>query len=149
VEIDSREELWNVQRACFVSIKTVKGDLRGCIGTIVPVCPSLDAEIIENAISSSTKDPRFPPMKIAELDGVVFSVDVLGRPEKVRDRTELDPKKWGIIVSKGMMRGVLLPDLEGVDTVGAQIEIASRKAGIYDTNGIAVERFSVDRYTEE
>jgi AmmeMemoRadiSam system protein A len=148
VEIDPREELWNMRRACFVSIKTAGGDLRGCIGTISPVRPSLDLEIIENAVSSSTRDPRFPPMKTAELDGVVFSVDVLGKPEKVRSRDELDPEKWGVIVSKGMRRGVLLPDLEGVDTAEAQIEIACRKAGIYDTDGISIERFSVKRYPE-
>ncbi|MDR1137245.1 MAG: AmmeMemoRadiSam system protein A [Synergistaceae bacterium] len=148
-EIDTREEMWNIRRACFVSIKTTDGELRGCIGTVTPAYPSLDMEIIGNAISSSTRDPRFPPMKNNELDGVVFSVDVLGEPEKVRDSTELDPKKWGIVVSKGMRRGVLLPDLEGVATVEAQIEIASRKAGIYDTDGISIERFSVDRYSEQ
>jgi AmmeMemoRadiSam system protein A len=148
-EIDPREELWNIRRACFVSIKTAGGDLRGCIGTIAPMRPSLDMEIIGNAISSSTRDPRFPPMQKDELDEVVFSVDVLGEPEKVRSRAELDPKKWGVIVSQGMRRGVLLPDLEGVDSVETQLEIASRKAGIYDTDGISIERFSVDRYPEK
>jgi AmmeMemoRadiSam system protein A len=146
--IDPDESLWNLRRACFVSIKTLSGDLRGCIGTIAPVQPSLDREIVENAISSSTRDPRFPPMRFEELSGVVFSVDVLSEPEKVSDRSLLDAKKWGVIVSKGARRGVLLPDLEGVDTVEAQLEIASRKAGIYDTNGLAIERFSVERYPE-
>jgi AMMECR1 domain-containing protein len=105
-------------------------------------------EIIGNAISSSTRDPRFPPMKKEELENVVFSVDVLGEPEKVNDLTELDPKKWGVVVSKGSRRGVLLPDLEGVNTVEEQIEIASRKAGISEPDGISVERFGVDRYPE-
>jgi AmmeMemoRadiSam system protein A len=149
LEIDPREELWNIRRACFVSIKTVSGDLRGCIGTILPVQPSLDREIIENAISSSTRDPRFPRMKTEELGGVVFSVDVLGEPERIPDKSMLDVKKWGVIVSKGMRRGVLLPDLEGVDTVDAQIEIASRKAGLYGAGGVTLERFSVERYPEE
>ena len=149
LEIDRRAELWNIRRACFVSIKTVSGDLRGCIGTILPARPSLDIEIIENAVSSSTRDPRFPPMKHAELDNVVFSVDVLSEPEKIPDRGMLDVRKWGVIVSKGARRGVLLPDLEGVDTVDEQIEIASRKAGIFgDTGGITLERFSVRRYPE-
>jgi AmmeMemoRadiSam system protein A len=148
LEVDSDARLWNLRRACFVSIKTTSGDLRGCIGTIAPVQPSLDREIIENAISSSTRDPRFPPMKSAELAGVVFSVDVLGQPERISDMGLLDAKIWGVIVSKGMRRGVLLPDLEGVDTVAAQIEIACRKAGIYDMDGIAVGRFSVKRYPE-
>ncbi|MDR1134290.1 MAG: AmmeMemoRadiSam system protein A [Synergistaceae bacterium] len=148
LEVDPRAELWSVSRACFVSIKTLSGDLRGCIGTILPTCPSLDAEIIENAISASVRDPRFPPMKKNELDRVVFSVDVLSAPEKIPDRSMLDVKKWGVIVSKGARRGVLLPDLDGVDTVDEQIEIASRKAGIYDADGVTLERFSVRRYPE-
>jgi AmmeMemoRadiSam system protein A len=148
VDIDPDKNLWTLRRACFVSIKTLSGGLRGCIGTIMPVQPSLDREIIENAVSSSTRDPRFPPMTPGELAGVVFSVDVLSEPEKVSDRSLLDAEKWGVIVSKGMRRGVLLPDLEGVDSVEAQLEIAARKAGIYDMNGISVERFSVDRYNE-
>jgi AmmeMemoRadiSam system protein A len=149
MEIDPRPELWNIRRACFVSIKTASGDLRGCIGTILPVQPSLDREIIENAISSSTRDPRFPRMKSEELAGVVFSVDVLSEPEKIPDKSMLDVKKWGVIVSKGGRRGVLLPDLDGVDTVDEQIEIASRKAGISDGAGITLERFSVRRYPEK
>jgi AmmeMemoRadiSam system protein A len=147
-EVDSDEKLWGAQRACFVSIKTRAGDLRGCIGTISPVQPTLDREIIMNAISSSTRDPRFPPMTARELEGVVFSVDILGEPEAVASKSELDPKKWGIIVHKGMRRGVLLPDLEGVDTVERQIEIAVQKAGIQPDSEIAIERFSVDRYRE-
>ena len=149
IEIDPRAELWNIRRACFVSIKTLSGDLRGCIGTILPVRPTLDIEIIENAVSSSTRDPRFTPMKKAELDNVAFSVDVLSEPEKIPDKSMLDVKKWGVIVSKRGRRGVLLPDLDGVDTVDGQIEIASRKAGIYDIEGITLERFSVRRYPEE
>ena len=148
IEIDPRPELWNLRRACFVSIKTTGGDLRGCIGTIVPMRSSIDLEIMENAISSSTRDPRFPPIKARELDRVVFSVDVLSEPEVVADINTLDASKWGVIVTKGPARGVLLPDLEGVDTVARQIEIAAAKAGIYDMRGVTIERFSVDRYPE-
>ena len=147
-DVDPDASLWNLRRACFVSIKTADGGLRGCIGTIMPVQPSLDREIIENAISSSTRDPRFPAMSIAELPGVVFSVDVLSEPERIAGRGELDAKRWGVIVSKGMRRGVLLPDLEGVDTVEEQLDIACRKAGIHGTDGISIERFSVERYPE-
>ncbi|MCL2684140.1 MAG: AmmeMemoRadiSam system protein A [Synergistaceae bacterium] len=148
VEVDPDASLWNMRRACFVSIKTASGNLRGCIGTIVPVQTSLDREIIENAISSSTRDPRFPAITASELPSVVFSVDVLGEPERITDRGMLDAKCWGVIVSKGMRRGVLLPDLEGVDTVDYQLEIACRKAGISDINGITIERFSVKRFPE-
>ncbi len=140
--------LWKERRACFVSIKKRNGELRGCIGTLRPLNPSLDKEIIANAISASTSDPRFSPMNKSELDNVVFSVDVLSEPEEISGIEELEPKKYGVIVSKGYRRGVLLPDLDGVDTAEQQVEIAAMKAGIYDTDGIRLERFTVTRYKE-
>lgn len=148
VEVDPDESIWNMRRACFVSIKTLRGDLRGCIGTILPAQPSLDCEIAENAVSASTRDPRFPPMRSEELDGVRFSVDVLTLPEPVDDISELDPKTWGVVVSQGYARGVLLPDLEGVETVEDQLAIASGKAGIRNFRGAQIERFRVERYCE-
>ena len=141
-------ELWAERRACFVSIKTRSGALRGCIGTLAPSQRSLDREIIANAVSASTRDPRFPPMTREELPDVLFSVDVLSDPEPVTDLADLDPGEWGVIVSKDGRRGVLLPDLEGVDTVEEQLAIAARKAGIADLRGISVERFRVDRFKE-
>ncbi len=141
-------ELWTERRACFVSIKTRSGALRGCIGTLTPAERSLDREVVANAVSAAIRDPRFPPMVREELPDVVFSVDVLADPEPVRDLGELDPGVWGVVVSKGGRRGVLLPDLEGVDTVGEQLAIAARKAGITDLRGVFVERFRVDRYRE-
>ena len=141
-------ELWAERRACFVSIKTRSGALRGCIGTLAPSQRSLDREIIANAVSAATRDPRFPPMTREELPGVLFSVDVLSDPEPVTDLADLDSGEWGVIVSKDGRRGVLLPDLEGVDTVEEQLAIAARKAGIADLRGISVERFRVDRFKE-
>ena len=141
-------ELWAERRACFVSIKTRSGALRGCIGTLASLQRSLDREIIANAVSAATRDPRFPPMTREELPGVLFSVDVLSEPEPVTDLADLDPGEWGVIVSKDGRRGVLLPDLEGVDTVEEQLAIAARKAGIADLRGISVERFRVDRCKE-
>ncbi|MBR0075265.1 MAG: AmmeMemoRadiSam system protein A [Synergistaceae bacterium] len=140
--------LWNERSACFVSIKTKDGELRGCIGTLSPIQKTLDKEIIANAVSASTRDPRFPPMKKEELSNVIFSVDVLSEPEPIENINQLNPKKYGVIVSKGYRRGVLLPDLEGVDTAEQQIQIASMKAGIYDLDGIKLERFTVTRYKE-
>ena len=144
----AKSELWKEHKSCFVSIKMKNGDLRGCIGTLSPLYPSLDKEIIANAVSASTRDPRFPPMSINELDDVVFSVDVLSEPEDISGIDMLDTKKFGVIVSKGYRRGVLLPDLEGVDTAEQQIEIAAMKAGIYDLDGVRLERFTVERYRE-
>ena len=141
-------ELWAERRACFVSIKARSGALRGCIGTLAPSQRSLDREIIANAVSAATRDPRFPPMTREELPDVLFSVDVLSDPEPVTDLADLDPREWGVIVSKSGRRGVLLPDLEGVDTVEDQLAIAARKAGIADLRGISVERFRVDRFKE-
>ena len=140
--------LWNGHKSCFVSIKTKDGELRGCIGTLSPIQESLDKEIITNAVSASTKDPRFPPMVKHELDNVVFSVDVLSEAEPVEGITQLDPKRYGVIVSKGYRRGVLLPDLEGVDTAEQQVGIAAMKAGLRDLDGIKLERFTVTRYKE-
>lgn len=147
-EIDADAELWSGERACFVSIKKTDGDLRGCIGTILPTQPGLDREIVANAVSASTRDPRFPPMKEPELAHVVFSVDVLSAPEPVADIDALDPRVWGVIVAKGARRGVLLPDLEGVDSARQQLEIAARKAGLQNWDGALIERFRVDRYAE-
>ena len=140
--------LWKEHKSCFVSIKTKNGELRGCIGTLRPLNPSLDKEIIANAISASTSDPRFPPMTKDELNNVIFSVDVLSEPEPIENITQLDPKKYGVIVSKGYRRGVLLPDLEGVDTAEQQIEIAAMKAGLRNLDGVMLERFTVTRYKE-
>ena len=140
--------LWNEHKSCFVSIKTKNGDLRGCIGTLSPVQESLDKEIIANAVSASTRDPRFPPMTKDELNNVVFSVDILSEAEPIESITQLNPKMYGVIVSKGYRRGVLLPDLEGVDTAEQQVQIAAMKAGLYDLDGVKLERFTVTRYKE-
>ena len=142
-------ELWRDRKACFVSIKTKNGDLRGCIGTLSPLQASLDKEIIANAVSASTHDPRFPAMTKDELSNVIFSIDVLSEPEEIKNISQLDPKKYGVIVSKGYRRGVLLPDIEGVDTAEQQVKIAAMKAGIYDYDEINLERFTVTRYKEQ
>lgn len=141
--------LWGRTAACFVSIKTSQGALRGCIGTLVPSQATLDREIIENAVAAATRDPRFPPMTAEELEGVRLSVDVLSDPEPVEGVEQLDPRLWGVIVSKGWRRGVLLPDLEGVDTAEQQVEIAARKAGLGSLEGVALQRFGVTRYREQ
>ena len=140
--------LWSEHKSCFVSIKTKSGELRGCIGTLSPIHESLDKEIIVNSVSASTRDPRFPPMTSDELNNVIFSVDVLSKAEPIENIQQLNPKKYGVIVSEGYRRGVLLPDLEGVDTAEQQVQIAAMKAGIYDLEKIKLERFTVTRYKE-
>jgi len=141
--------IWSLTRACFVSIKNKDGSLRGCIGTILPTQPGLAREIMANAVSAATRDPRFPPMTARELPGVIFSVDVLSPPEPVGGLDQLDPARWGVIVTKGRQRGLLLPDLEGVDTVEKQVSIAAQKAGLSSLAGVSLERFSVTRYKED
>ena len=134
------------QRAgTFVSIKK-RGELRGCIGTFLPVCENVAQEVIRNAIAAATEDPRFPPVREDELDELDISVDVLSAPEPVSDLSQLDPKKYGVIVESGFRRGLLLPDLEGVDTVEQQLAIAMAKAGISPGEPIKVYRFTVNRY---
>ncbi|MDR2161428.1 MAG: AmmeMemoRadiSam system protein A [Desulfovibrio sp.] len=141
--------LWSTPKACFVSIKTLNGGLRGCIGTIAPSRASLAQEIRENAISAAIKDWRFRPMTAEELDGVTFSVDILSTPEPVEDVRKLDPSVYGVIVSKGNRRGLLLPDLPGVTTVDQQLRIAADKGGISNLAEARIERFTVERYPED
>lgn len=130
----------------FVSLKK-SGQLRGCIGTFSPVRENVAIEIIRNAVSAATEDPRFSPVRTDELEDITYSVDVLTSPEKVNDVSELNPKKYGVIVAHGNRRGLLLPDLEGVDTVEEQLRITKMKAGInpMETN-LEIFRFEVRRY---
>ncbi|MGB9612695.1 MAG: AmmeMemoRadiSam system protein A [Candidatus Margulisiibacteriota bacterium] len=129
----------------FVSLHR-HGQLRGCIGTFAPTTENVAQEIIRNAIESSTADPRFPPMREEELEGLEISVDVLSEPEPVNSINELDAKKYGVIVKSGWRRGLLLPDLEGVDTPEQQIAICRRKAGIGEDEPVELFRFKVRRY---
>lgn len=132
---------------CFVSIHTHSDDaLRGCIGTIAPTQRSLAEEIIQNAISAASRDPRFPPIDAQELNDLDISVDVLFEPEPAT-RNELDVKTYGVIVTQGFKRGLLLPDLEGVDSVTEQLRIACMKAGIDPNSSYDIERFKVVRHT--
>lgn len=133
------------QAGVFVSLKK-KGQLRGCIGTFEPTQPSVAEEVIRNAISSATGDPRFSPVRPDELDGLGYSVDILTHPEPVEDRSQLDAKKYGVIVAAGGRRGLLLPDLEGVDSVDMQISICRQKAGITPSEPVKLYRFEVRRY---
>ena len=129
----------------FVSLH--RGDeLRGCIGTIEPVRENVAAEVIANAISAATRDPRFPPVRPDELADLEVSVDVLTEPEPISSLAELDPKRYGVIVQSGSRRGLLLPDLEGVDTARQQVASALRKAWIDPDDRYQMYRFEVIRH---
>ena len=134
------------QAGTFVSLHTKDGALRGCIGTFQPTQPSVAEEVIHNAISAATRDPRFHPVQPAELDDLDISVDVLTEPEPVDRISELDAKKYGVIVECGWRKGLLLPDLEGVDTVDQQIDICCQKGGIEPGEPTNLYRFEVKRY---
>lgn len=129
----------------FVSIHEY-GELRGCIGTTVPTQANVGEEIIANAIAAATQDPRFSPIKDWELPYLDISVDVLSPSEKITSIKLLDPKRYGVIVEKGNQRGLLLPDLDGVDTVEKQIAIAKRKAGLAEEDKVTLYRFEVVRH---
>ena len=136
--------------ACFVSIKTSSGDLRGCIGTVEPIKQNLAEELVANAINAATRDPRFPPVAAEELGNLRYSVDILG-PSEPAEFEDLDPKLYGVIVEdeSGYKRGLLLPDIEGVETARQQVDIAARKAGISSDETVKLSRFRVDRYREK
>ena len=139
------EEMLSRRAGTFVSIHE-NGMLRGCIGTIAATRASIALEIIGNAVSAATRDPRFRPIEADELDSLEISVDVLGPTEPVDGPSELDVKKYGVIVTKDMRRGLLLPNLDGVDTVAEQISIAKQKAGIRENEEVQLERFEVVRH---
>lgn len=138
------EEILTQKRGAFVSLK-VDGELRGCIGTILPVTENLAQEIIRNAVEAGEKDPRFYPVEEDELMDIDYSVDVLMPPKKA-SKGELDPKRFGVIVRKGSRAGLLLPDLEGVDSIDKQLEIALKKAGIDKHEDYSIEKFEAIRH---
>ena len=139
------DELLTRRAGAFVSLHR-DGRLRGCIGTIAATQRSVAEEIIENAVSACSRDPRFLPVRPNELNGLEISVDVLGEPEPVDSPDALDVKRYGVIVSHGRKRGLLLPDLDGVDTVDEQIRIAREKGGIRENEPYTLERFEVVRH---
>jgi len=139
------EEMLNRRAGVFVSLKKY-GQLRGCIGTISPVTGCIAEEIIRNAVSAGTEDPRFSPVTERELGELVYSVDVLAEPEPIESMDELDPKKYGVIVTSGRRRGLLLPNLEGIDTPEQQVSIALQKAGIRPDEPYTMQRFEVVRH---
>lgn len=130
-----------------MSIKK-QGRLRGCIGTIHSAYDCVAQEIMENAISAAVNDPRFEPILPEELEDLTVSVDVLGETEPVNSLRELDVRRYGVIVTKGEKRGLLLPSLAGVDTVEEQIAIAKQKAGIPEEEDVSIERFEVERHIQ-
>jgi len=139
------EEMIQNKAGVFVSLK-MDGKLRGCIGTISPTSPCIADEIIRNAIHSGTEDPRFDPVTEKELSRLVYSVDVLGEAEPISSRTELDVQRFGVIVRYKGRCGLLLPNLEGIDSPAEQIKIALQKGGINETDPYKMERFEVVRH---
>jgi hypothetical protein len=144
---DVASSAFGVRRGCFVTLKQ-SGRLRGCIGTTEPWQENLALEIQHNALAAGTQDPRFPPVRIDELDTLSFTVDVLGELEKIAGPEELDPWRYGVVVRQRGKSGLLLPHLEGVDTVSDQISIAKQKAGISAQDSVELWRFEVKRHYE-
>ena len=143
---DIPDDMRSRKAGVFVSIHK-EGMLRGCIGTISSVYENIGREIIENAISASTRDPRFDPIRPNELDSLEINVDVLSDAEDIESKDELDVKRYGVIVTKGYKRGLLLPNLDGVDTIDEQVSIALRKAGLSEhEKGYKLQRFEVVRH---
>jgi len=139
----------NQRLPCFVSIKMLDGELRGCIGTVEPEHDTLASEIVSNAIKAATRDPRFLPVSEAELSLLRYSVDVLEPPEPARF-DDLDPSTFGVVVAdeRGRRRGLLLPAIEGVETARQQVLIAARKAGIAPDEPLTLYRFRTLRFRE-
>ena len=137
-------EMINSKRGVFVSLKKF-GVLRGCIGTIFPTSENITKEVMQNAVSAGEGDPRFSNVILKEIEDIAFSVDVLTKPVKAL-KEELNPKKYGVIVRSGQNTGLLLPDLEGIDTIDEQINIVLKKAGILTNDCYSIEKFEVIRH---
>jgi len=133
------------QAGVFVSLKK-GGQLRGCIGTIEPTQDNLVQEVMRNALSAGLSDPRFDPVEERELKDITYSVDVLHPAEDIDSAEQLDPQKYGVIVRSGARSGLLLPNLEGINTVAEQVNIALGKGGINPRDDYSLQRFKVDRY---
>lgn len=144
---DIPDEMKEKKAGAFVSIHE-KGELRGCIGTFLPCYSCIAEEVARNAREASLHDPRFSAITEDELPDLEISVDILSEPEPVSSVEELDEKKYGVIVTDGARRGLLLPDLDGVDSVREQLYIAKRKAGIEPDKEVSVMRFTVERHSE-
>ena len=129
----------------FVCLKK-KGELRGCIGTILPTKSRISEEIIKNAVSAALNDPRFPPVDLSEMNEIICSVDILAEPEEIKSISDLDVKRFGVIVSSGSRTGLLLPNLEGIDSAGMQVAIALQKGGISPEEPYRMYRFEVIRH---
>ncbi|HOK35346.1 MAG TPA: AmmeMemoRadiSam system protein A [Candidatus Pacearchaeota archaeon] len=143
------QEFLNKRAGTFVTIEK-NGELRGCIGTYLPTKENIAKEVISNAIATATKDDRFGAIREEELPDLSYTVYVLSEPQPVKDFKELDPKKYGIIIQSGFKSGLLLPGLEGVDTVEEQFFITCQKAGIDHTHEpVAVYKFTAKKYVSE
>lgn len=142
---DAPAEFRTEKRAVFVSLHK-HGELRGCIGTLEPCYANLGEEIIHNAVAACSRDPRFPAVRPDELAELDISVDVLSPLEPIAGESDLDPKRYGVVVSSSLRRGVLLPDLEGIDTVADQVRFAKVKAGIRPGEPVRMQRFTVERH---
>ena len=148
-ETKAGETRFGQRAACFVSLHEQDGSLRGCIGTLSPGYPDLAQEIQANAVAAGTRDPRFPAVTLDELPGLKFDVSVLKRPEPIADESGLDPSRYGVIVVSKGRRGVLLPGLDGIDTVDQQLNIARRKAGIARGEPVQLSRFEVEWHHDD
>ncbi len=143
------QERWRATRAgAFISIFDGEAMLRGCIGTLEPTQPNVLAEVISNAIAAATRDPRFTPVRVGELPQLRYKVDVLGEPEPIANVSQLQPQRYGVVVECGQRRGILLPDLNDVESAEEQVAIARQKGGIGPDEPVTLHRFEVERYAE-
>lgn len=145
---DPLPPVFDRQAGVFVCLYQEK-KLRGCVGTPVPLSPSLAKETVRNSVGAATKDPRFPPLSLEELEGLCISVDVLSPLKSAPSEAHWDVRRYGVLVDQELRRGILLPGVEGVATAQEQVEIACRKAGIDPKSSFRVQLFQVERFGEE
>ena len=131
----------------FVTILE-NGNLKGCIGTYLPTRENIAQEIIHNAITAATEDYRFNSVTENDLDNLSYEVYILEKPEKIKNISQLDPLKYGVLVKSNTGKsGLLLPDLEGLNTTEKQLEAVCVKAGINpELENIEIYKFEAKKY---
>lgn len=147
-EPPSLPEPWVRPRGVFVTLRE-QGELRGCIGHVEPQCSTLAHEIASCAISAALHDPRFAPMRSQEFERSRIEISLLSPSEPVAHLDQLDPERYGIVVSAGPRRGVLLPHVAGIRDAHDQLRIALRKAGLNGEEAeLRLERFEIQKLEE-
>ena len=150
LNVPAMEDALNQSRGVFVTLWEGQRKLRGCMGRTEGITPSLTQEVAECAILAATRDPRFQPLTQAtQLQELSIELSLLMPLEPIVNESALDPQRYGVVVSAGKRRGLLLPNVDGIDTVREQLHVACQKGKIDPDEPYALSRFEVLKISDE